>query len=180
MECSQKVKTGTSPLNFLFLVLESDLYATHRSEMYPAVPEYPGRTPAYEDPSTPGKRANVKQEWEYAIMQHNNCLNMNAALKSCFLSLIDVNIVDTYTSAAGILAPNCAYIELLAWFTSRYATSNEADCSQNKVQMETPWNPRDVFEALTTKINEGMIFADIAGYPIKALEVVEVAIRVTM
>ena len=180
MECSQKVETDISPLNYLFLVLESELYATHTAEMYPSVPNHPGRTPAYTATSTPGERANVKQEWEYALMRHNNCLNMNAALKSRFLSLIDANIVDTYKSAAGILAPNCAYIELLAWFTSRYATSNEADRSQNKVQMETPWNPGDGFEALITKINEGMIFADIAGYPIEASEVVDVAIRVAM
>jgi hypothetical protein len=86
--------------------------------MYPAVPEYPGRTPSYLDPSTAGERATLKQEWEYALMRHNNCLNMNAALKSRFLSLINANIVDTYKSAAGFLAPNCAYINLLAWFTT--------------------------------------------------------------
>ena len=164
MECSQKVKTDISPLNYLFLVLESGLYATHTADIYPTVPEHPGRTPGYVDPSMAGERANLKQEWEYALMWHNNCLNMNAALKSRLLSLIDANIVDTYKSAAGILAPNCAYIELLAWFATRYAISNEADCSQNKVQMESPWNPGNGFETLITQINKGIIFADIAGY----------------
>ena len=33
MECSQKVETDISPLNYLFLVLESELYATHTAEM---------------------------------------------------------------------------------------------------------------------------------------------------
>ena len=133
MECSQKVETDISPLNYLFLVLESDLYATHTAEIYPSVPNHPGRTPVYVEPSTAGARANLKQEWEYALMRHNNCLNMNAALKSRFLSLIDANIVDTYKSAAGIMSPNCSYISLLAWFTTQYATSNESDRSQNKV-----------------------------------------------
>ena len=96
-------------------------------------------------------------------MRHNNCLHMNAALKSCFLSLIDANIVDTYKNAAGILSPNCAYIQHLNWFTTQYATSNKADRSQNKVQMETTWNPGDGSEALISKINKGIIFADIAG-----------------
>jgi hypothetical protein len=113
-------------------------------------------------------------------MRHNNCLNINAALKSRFLSLIDANIVDTYKSAAGILAPNCAYIELLAWFTTQHETSNKADCNQTKVQMESPWNPGDGFETLITQINEGIIFADIVGYPIKATEVVDMAICVAM
>ena len=74
----------------------------------------------YVDPSTAGERANIKQEWEYTLMRHNNCLNMNGALKSHFLSLIGANIVDTYKNAAGILSPNCAYIQLLNWFTTRY------------------------------------------------------------
>ena len=103
MECSQKVETDISPLNYLFLVLESDLYATHTADMYPVVPVHAGCTPTYMDPSTVGERAILKQEWEYALMRHNNCLNMNAALKSRFLRLIDANIVDTYKSAAGIL-----------------------------------------------------------------------------
>ena len=84
-------------------------------------------------------------------MTHNNCLNMNAALKSRFLSLIDSMIVKTYKNAADILNPNCAYIQLLNWFTMQYATSNEADCSQNKVQMETTWNTGDGFEARIAK-----------------------------
>ena len=46
-------------------------------------------------------------------MRHNNYLNMNAALKSHFLSLIDTTIVETYKNAAGILNPNCVYIQLL-------------------------------------------------------------------
>ena len=130
MEFSQKVKSDILPLNYLFLVLESDLYATHTADPYPAVPAHPGHMPVYVDPSMAGERANIKQEWEYALMRHNNCLNMNAALKSCFLSLIDSNIVDTYKNVAGILNPNCAYIQLLDWFTTRYATLNKAVCSQ--------------------------------------------------
>eukprot|EP00957_Ditylum_brightwellii_P119726 9135061-Ditylum_brightwellii.AAC.1 len=62
MECSQKVEIDILPLNYLFLVLESDLYATHTADMYLAVPEHPGCTPAYMDPSTAGERANLKQE----------------------------------------------------------------------------------------------------------------------
>ena len=59
MECSQKVETDISPLNYLFLVLESDLYATHTVEIYPLVPNHPGRTPVYVEPSTAGARANL-------------------------------------------------------------------------------------------------------------------------
>ena len=44
MECSQKIETDTSPLNYLFLVLESDLYTTHTVDRYPVVPAHPGRT----------------------------------------------------------------------------------------------------------------------------------------
>ena len=84
MECSQKVETDISPLNYLFLVLESDLYATHIADMYPPVPEHPGHTPAYLDPSKAGERANLKQEWEYALMWHNNCLNVNAETQELF------------------------------------------------------------------------------------------------
>ena len=129
MECSQKVEPNTSPLNYLFIVLESDLYVTHTADPYPEVPAHSGHTHVYGNTSTAGERANIKQEWEYALMQHNNCLNMNMALKSCFLSLININITDIYKNAAGILNPNCAYIQLLDWFTTRYASSNEADCS---------------------------------------------------
>ena len=68
----------------------------------------------------------------------------------------------------------------IAWFTTQYATSNKADHSQNKVQMESSWNPGNGFETLITQINKGIIFADIAGYPIEATEVVDVAIRVAM
>ena len=118
MECSQKIETNISPLNYLFIELESDLYVTHTTDLYPEVPAHTGRTPVYVDPSMVGERANIKQEWEYALMRHNNCLNMNAALKSCFLSLIDTNIVDTYKNAEGIISPNCAYIQLLDWFTT--------------------------------------------------------------
>ena len=66
-------------------------------------------------------------------MRHNICCNMNATLNSCFLSLINATIVKTYKNAAGILNPNCAFIQLLGWFTTRYTTLNEANCSQNKI-----------------------------------------------
>eukprot|EP00957_Ditylum_brightwellii_P119727 9135061-Ditylum_brightwellii.AAC.2 len=46
--------------------------------------------------------------------------------------------------------------------------------------METPWNPGNGFESLIIKINKGIIFADIAGYPIETSKVVDVAIRVAM
>ena len=68
MECFQKVETDILPLNYLFLALVSELYATHTSDMYPSVPEHPGHTPAYVETSTEGARANLKQEWEYALM----------------------------------------------------------------------------------------------------------------
>ena len=113
MECSQKEETGISPLNYIFPVLDQDLYTIHTAEAYPVVPDHPGCTPTYSPQNTPGERAILKQEWEYALMRHKNCLNMNAALQSRFISLIDANIVDTYKNAAGIVSPNCAYIQLL-------------------------------------------------------------------
>jgi len=64
MECSQKVETDISPLNYIFLVLESDLYATHAVDLYPSVPTHPGYTAVYVDPSTARERVNIKQEWE--------------------------------------------------------------------------------------------------------------------
>ena len=127
MECSQKEETDISLLNYLCLVLEPDLYATHTADQYPQVPVHPGRTPVYEINHTPGERATANQEWEYALMTPNNSLNMNATHKSCFLSLIDSTIVKMYKNVAGILNLNCAYIQLLNWFTMRYATLNEAD-----------------------------------------------------
>ena len=54
MECLSKVKTDISPLNYLFLILESDLYATHTADPYPAVPAHLGHTPMYENSSTTG------------------------------------------------------------------------------------------------------------------------------
>ena len=86
-------------------------------------------------------RVQQKPTTAAAAEARTHCLNMNAALKSQFLSLIDSNIVDTYKNAAGILNPNCAYIQLLDWFTTPYTTSNKANHSQNKAQMETTWNP---------------------------------------
>ena len=46
--------------------------------------------------------------------------------------------------------------------------------------METTWNPGDGLEALITNNNEGIIFADIAGHPIEASEIVDMAVQVAM
>ena len=62
MEFSQKEETDISPLNYLFLVLEQDLYATHTVDQYPQVPVHPGHTPVYEINHTPGERAIANQE----------------------------------------------------------------------------------------------------------------------
>jgi len=64
--------------------------------------------------------------------------------------------------------------------TRYYAPLNEADCSQNKTNMEAVWNAGVVFEALVVQMNEGIIFVDIADHTIDASEVTNVAIRVVM
>ena len=150
------------------------------TEAYPVLPDHPGHMPTYGPQSISGERATLKQEWEYVLLRHKNCLNMNTALKNCFLSLIETHIVKTYKNVVGLLNPNCAFIQLLNWFTTRYAMLNEAGCSQNKANMETFWNAGDGFEALIAQINEGIIFVDITDHTIDASEVVDVAVRVMM
>ena len=58
-----------------------------------------GQTPMYPNNINPVKQATTKLDWEYHLMRHQNCVNMNSALKVLFLSLIDSTMVDAYKNS---------------------------------------------------------------------------------
>ena len=61
--CSQSTVTGHDPLNFLYLVVPSELWGLYSAAAYPQAPRDPGNILPYHPQNSPIQNKVIKQAW---------------------------------------------------------------------------------------------------------------------
>ena len=89
MFCAQSCKTPLSLQNLLFMMLPENIWIVNTREKYPVLPNPPPPIADYNGSIDASDRATTKAEWELSKKIFDECINMNAALVSRFLLLIN-------------------------------------------------------------------------------------------
>ena len=106
-------------------------------------------------------------------------INMNAALVTQFLSLINPTFKTCY-ELTQLSHPNAPFLNVFDFFMQKYKRINEQDCTHNNLIMHAKWTPTDGFEKLVSQINIGMMYTQYANHPIPDQETVDTFIMVIM
>ena len=88
---------------------------------------------------------------------------------------------ETYTTDftdMRITNPDMQFRECLSYFFDKYGDTNKSKQATNETRMKILWSLQDGFEKLQLNIENGNIYAMIAGHPISNSEVVNIAISV--
>ena len=94
--CAQSTVTSHHPLNFLYLVVPTKLWALYSATAYPQAPGNPGAIPPYHQNNTNLQNEVIKQAFLSARNHYEEYLHMNKALTECFLSLIPTEYVQGF------------------------------------------------------------------------------------
>ena len=136
MFCAQSCKTPLSLQNFLFLTLPENIWNANTREQYPALPNPPPPIANYEGSVDASERVNTKAEWELSNKTFNKCINMNVALVTRFLSLINPTFKTCY-ELTQFSYPNAPFLNVFDFSMRKYKKSNEQDRAQNKLLMHS-------------------------------------------
>ena len=90
MFCAQSCKTPLSLQFFLFLTLPDNIWIANTREKYPFLPNPPPPIANYEGSVDASDRTTTKAEWGLSNKTFYKCINMNAALVTRFLLLINL------------------------------------------------------------------------------------------
>ena len=152
--CAQSVVTSHQTLNFLYLVVPTELWALYSATAYPQAPGNPGTIPPYHQNDTDLQNEVIKQAFLVAKKHYDEYLNMNKALTNKFMCLLPIKYQQGYNE---ILTrdPNCIFGEMLNYFYTEYGQEDEVEIEENKEQMKKPWHPRDGFQLLKQQVLDG-------------------------
>ena len=87
---AQSCKTSLSLQIFLFLTPPKNIWIPNKQEKYPVLPNPPPPIANYEGSVDASDRTTTKAEWGLSKKNFYKCINMNAALVTRFLSLINL------------------------------------------------------------------------------------------
>ena len=134
MVCAQLCKTPLSLQNFLFLTLLENIWTAYRREQYPILPNPLPPIANYEGAVDDSDRATTKAEWELSKKTFDECINMNAALVTRFLSLINPTFRTCY-GLTQLSYPNAHFLNVFDFFMQKYKGRNEQGRAHNKLLM---------------------------------------------
>ena len=179
MFCVQSCKTPLSLQTFFFLTLTENIYIANTREQYPVLPNSLPPIANYKGSVDASDRATTKAEWGISNETYDECINMNAALVTWFLSLINPTFKTCY-ELAQLSYPNALFLNVFDFFMRKYRRRNEQDRAHDKLLMHAEWTPTDRFEKLITQINIDMMYAQYINHPIQDQEMVDTFIMVIM
>ena len=96
MFCSQSFKTPLSLKIFLFFTLPENIWTANTREKYPVLLNPPPPIANYRGNINVIKRATTKAEWELSKKHFDESINMNAAMVTRFLYLINPTFKTCY------------------------------------------------------------------------------------
>ena len=179
MHCSQAVKNDNHVLNYLYLACPDTFWANYSADAYPTTPAHPGNFPTFHAHATTADIANGRAAWEWQLKAHTDPGTMDRALVHRFLSLLPPDKKKEYENRK-LSNPNEAYIQCLAWFSSRYGDTSEPEREENRNRMKADWNLHDGWQALQEQVEEGQLFAALTNAAISDVDAVDIAISVLM
>ena len=162
---AQSCKTPLSLQNFFFLTLPENIWTTNTLEQYPVIPNPPPPIANYKGDVDASDRATTKNEGELNKKTFYECINMNAALVTHFLSLVNPTFKTCY-ELTQLSYPNSPFLNLFDFFMRKYKRCDEQDRAHNKLLMHDKWTPTDEFEKLVTQMNTGVMYAQYVDHPI--------------
>ena len=114
----------------MFLTLPYNIWTANTREQYTVLTNPPPSIANYEGSIDASDRATTKAEWELSKKTFNECINMNAALVTCFLSLINPTFKTCY-ELTQVSYPNAPFLNVFGFFMRKYKRSNEQDRAHN-------------------------------------------------
>ena len=172
MFCAQSCKTPLYLQSFLFLTLPENIWIANTREKYPVLPNPPPPIANYNESIDASDRATTKEEWELSKNTFDKCINMNAALVTIFMSLVNPTFKTCY-ELTQLSYPNAPFLKKIDFFMRKYKRSNEQERAHNKLRMYAEWTPTDAFEKLVTQINIGAMYAQYIDHTIPDQEMVD-------
>ena len=175
-KCAQSHTTPVNKLNWLFAVVPQDMWPNYDTDPYPAKPPDPGNIQRITMGQDPAYNQLYKAQHEVQLKNYTEWLNINKALVETFLSLIDPTFRQIYEKTQLIRDPNKSFEDVFGHFFQKYVDDDVGDTKKNLDEMKTPWDPRDGFEALEVKIDNGMVYAAFAERPLSDSDVMDKAL----
>ena len=126
MFCAQSCTTPLSHQKHLFLTLPENIWIANTLEKYPVLPNPPPPIANYNGSIDASDRATTKAEWELSKKTFDECINMNAALVTRFLSLINPTFKRCY-ELTQLRYLNAPFLNVFDFFMQKYKRSNEQD-----------------------------------------------------
>ena len=165
--CAQSTVTTYNPFNFLFLVVPFTLWNIYSNTPYPTPPIQPGTVPPYQQGMTPVQTQFIKDAWGATKKFYEEDQNMNEALTERFLSILPVPHQLGY-QAILTRDPNKKFEATFNHFFNEFGQEDEVEIEDNKETMKKAWHPREGFQILKQRIQDGMTYASFASKPIGA------------
>ena len=145
MFCAQSCKMPLSVQKHLLLTVPENIWIANTQEKYPVLPNPPPPIANYNGSIDASDRATTKAEWELSKNTFDECINMNVALVTRFLSLINPTFKTCYERRQ-LSYPNATFLKKFDFFMRKYKRSNEQERAHNKLRMHADWTPTDGFE----------------------------------
>ena len=118
MFCAQSCKMPLSLQIFLFLTLLENIWIVNTQEQYPVLPNPLPPIVNYEGSVDASDRATTKAEWELSKKTFDERINMNAALVTRFLSLINPTFKTCY-ELTQLSYPNAPFLNFFDFFMKK-------------------------------------------------------------
>ena len=112
--CAQYCKAPLSLQIVLFLTLPENILIVNTREKYPVLPNPPPPIANYNRSIDASDRATTKEEWELSKKTFDECINMNSALVTRFLSFINPTF-KTYDELIQLSNPNAPFLNVLIY-----------------------------------------------------------------
>merc|ERR1712051_963919 len=176
VKCAQSHTTPVNKLNWLFTVVPQDMWPNYDTDPYPAKLPDPGNVQCLTVGQDPAYNQLYKAQHEVQLKNYTEYRNMNKALVEVFLSLIDPTYRIIYEKTQLIRDPNKSFEDVFKHFFQKYVDDDVRDIENNLEEMKSPWDPRDGFDALEIKIDNGMVNAALAKRPLSDADVMQKAL----
>ena len=113
--CVQSCKTPLYLQNFLFLTLPENIWTPNTREQYLVLPIPPSPIANYNGSVDVSDRSTTKAEWELSKNTFDKCINMNSALVTRFMSLINLTFKTCY-ELTQLSYPNAPFLNVFDLF----------------------------------------------------------------
>ena len=152
-------------------------YTSDAPNRYPDPLTYPGDAPPYDDNDSAVANTNICETWKSHQKDYTECMYMNKALTSRFLSIFANKHRGGY-NATIVSEPNRAFGNTSAHFYKQFGMRDEAGIKQNRDNMLNPWNVTDRWEVLKDRFDNEITYAVFADATISAADVLNMLISV--